>query len=237
MVSDVGSGSAGSGDGPGGGIAKGVAWGTPTELVPDRIVRGSDADLAAAHRSEPGARFGFDPDPGSDLAATLGLGRDAGRAGLEVRIDLLWVALDDHAEVPVCAGVTVGCRPGALRWWTRRRRAEIDLDGRTKSVRIAGFLAANAQHVAGQRLVPRGHPGDGRAEAQWFGLGPGERSKFRSRLPTADHLGHPDVGTATFRSVAVQWTKPVEVHLDSTPSAAATLVRIRVEPGALRLVI
>lgn len=217
------------------GIHKGVAWGAPSPGDPDLVVAGSDADLAAAFATRPGARFGFEPDRSSDLAATLGLRPGSEPVGLELRIDVLWIALDERDEVAVCAHATFGCRPQALRRSTRRRDARATIDGRTRSLRVGGIVVANAQHLDGMRIVPRGHPGDGRAEAQWFGLAPSQRAKFRDRLPTGDHLDHPDVGRTSLRTLEVAWNRPTAVHLDSRPVGTAKVARVRVEAGALRL--
>jgi hypothetical protein len=217
------------------GIRKGIAWGTPSSRDPDLVVVGGDADLAAAFATQPGARFGFEPDAASDLAATLGLRPGSEPAGLELRIDVLWIALDEREEIAVCANATSGCRPEALRRSTRRRECQITIDGQARRLRAAGVVIANAQHLDRMRIVPRGHPGDGRAEAQWFGLGPAQRAKFRDRLPTGDHLDHPDVGRTSFRTLAVGWNRPAPVRLDSRPVGTAKLARVRVEAGALRL--
>ncbi len=217
------------------GIRKGVAWGVPSLSDPDLVVVGSDADLAAAFATRPGARFGFEPDGSSDLGATLGLRAGAEPVGLELRIDVLWISLDEREEVAVCANATFGCRPQALRRSTRRRDGQITIDGQTRPLRAAGIVVANAQHLDRMRIVPRGHPGDGRAEAQWFGLAPTQRAKFRKRLPTGDHLDHPDVGRTSFRTLKVAWNRPTAVHLDSRPVGTAKVARVRVEAGALRL--
>jgi YegS C-terminal NAD kinase beta sandwich-like domain len=217
------------------GIQPGVAWGIPCPGEADRVVAGGDADLAGAFAARPNALFGLAPDGSSDLAATLGLRRGSDPVGLELRIDVLWVSLDGHDERAVCATATFGCRPQALGWSNRRRPGEITVDGRVRAIRAAGVVVANTQHLDRLRIVPRGHPGDGRAEAQWFAVAPAERAKFRARLVTGDHVDHPAVGRASFRTLALRWDRPVAVWLDSRPVGPAKLVRLRVDPGALRL--
>ncbi len=193
-------------------IRKGEQWGSPASRPADIVVRGNDAALARAVAAHPRARIGYTPAaPGTtDVAATLGFAAAGsatsgpgpprpGTAGLEVEMD----ALDVAGRLAV-AHIVIGAAPSATRRGTRRRQIRLWIDGRAVDARATGVAVFNAQHLAGERLVPRGHPGDGRAEVQWYGVGPDARAEFRRRAPTGDHLDHPDVGSASFRRLRLE---------------------------------
>ena len=75
-------------------------------------------------------------------------------------------------------------------------------------------VVASGQYLRGNDVVPRGHPGDGRAEVQVYSLTRGERAAMRERLPLGVHLPHPRIRTASGRRVEVQAMgspRPVEV--------------------------
>jgi diacylglycerol kinase family enzyme len=214
------------------GIRKGVTWGTTTEQPSDVDVAGSDADLADAVLRHPRALIRFLPSAESDLAATLGIVAGNTAARIEVALDALRVG-----ERLGVASVVVGVSPSRTRRWHRRRTIRLEVDNRTRTAKVTGVVAMTAQHLGGARIIPRGHPGDGRAEAQWFGLAPRDRAAMRARLGTGDHLGHPDVGSAGFRSLTLSSDRPLAVSVDGVAIPAVSTVVIEVVPGAFRLLI
>jgi len=181
------------------GIRKGEEWGSPTGSAPDLVVEGNDADLAAAVQERPGALVRYVPSSDSDLARTVGGSARDVPIGTELPMDALRV--DGRLVVN---SVIIGIAPRSLRAWHRRRQIMLEIDGRALDLPAVTTVAVlNGQHLAGDRLLTRGHPGDGRAEVQWFAIGPSDRSKLRARLATGDHLGHPAVGQETFRELVV----------------------------------
>lgn len=216
-------------------VRKGQPWERPASGAADLAIRGRDADLARAVVEHPGSRFEFEPTA-SDLAATLGLHRGRTGSALELDVDALRITTDAGVDLAV-AWVIMGVDPRTIRWWHRRRKVVIEHDGRTESVAVSGVVAFVAQHLGGMRVVPRGHPGDGRAELQWFALAPGERTKMRTRLPTGDHLDHPEVGTCTFRTLTLRSRRPLPIRIDGESRTTAREVRIEVVRGAVHLVV
>jgi hypothetical protein len=228
------------------GVRRGESWGRPTDEPAARRVEGSDAVLVAAWLQRPDALIRFVPGRGgSDLAATLGLGRTAEASGIEVRVDVLAVEFDDQMRFAL-AHVVLGHAPHALRPWHRRRSMAVFADsgaGPSETTRSPGPAAStgvvvlNAQHLAGRRVAPRGHPGDGRSEVQWYGLAPGNRAAMRRRLGQGDHLDHPEIGQAVGRRIRLTSGEPRPLALDGERFATTDAVTIMVRPGALRLLL
>lgn len=231
------------------GIRKGAQWGRRADGPPDLEVSGGDAELAAAVLANPGALFGFVAGPGSDLAATLGLiggapasvrrhsgDRDRSER-IEVSLDALAVTTPEMGDRLAVASVVIGHPPDRTRRWDRRHPVHVVVDGRAHDLAVTGLIAMTAQHLGGNRVVPRGHPGDGRAEVQWFALEPKDRVKMRARLGTGEHLDHPQVGATPFRTMTVEGRRPLALALDGVSAPPSATVSVAVVPGAFRLLI
>jgi hypothetical protein len=213
------------------GIRPGEPWERPTTAAADLVVTGGDAALAAAIDRHDDPLIRFEPGADSDLARTLGLRAGAAIRGYEVRLDCLDV--DGRRAV---AGVVLGTAPARTRRWSRRAAVDITVDGREHAVAATGIVALVAQHLGGDRIVPRGHPGDGRGEVQWYGVDPQQRAQLVARLPHGDHLDHPAVGSATFRELGLEVPPGWAVRLDGEV-VAGPVHTVRVVPGAYRLLL
>ncbi len=191
-------------------IEKGKPWERPASGPAAWQVEGDDAALAAAVRDQPGARVGFRPDPTSDLARALGIhapafdgdaSHDAG--SLELGIDALRVTADDRDLFAVNM-VVVGTPPDRTGWFTGAPELRVEVDGRVVHDGPATtVVVASGQYLRGQDVVPRGHPGDGRAEVQVYAVPRSQRAGVRSRLPQGVHLPHPNVTQTTGRRIDV----------------------------------
>jgi diacylglycerol kinase family enzyme len=213
---------------------KGRPWGHPAGGPADLEVRGSDAELAAAAASHPGALVRFAPDPGSDLARAVGLDATGEPAGIDAPLDALAC---DPGGLALNA-VVLGTAPGRLRVWSRTTGVEVTVDGRVLADGPATTVViANGQFVDGLDVVPRGHPGDGRIEVQVYALRPGERRAMRARLPTGAHLPHPRIATATGGAVTVHAERQLALTVDGVARAAVGALAVTVRPAALRLVL
>ncbi len=214
-------------------IRPGQPWGEPAVGEPDVTGHGDDADLARLVAAHPGERLRFVPDSACDLARAVGLTTD-GSGGSELPLDVL-----DVSGVGTAVNVVVlGSAPDRLVRWQRRRPVTVRVDGQ---VRYDGpattVVVATGQFLRGADLVPRGHPGDGRVEIQVYALAPGARAEARRRLATGGHVPHPQITTATGRTVEVTWLQPAPVEVDGHPLAPAATVGVRVVPGAYRLLV
>jgi hypothetical protein len=232
-------------------IEKGKPWERPASGPAAWQVEGDDAALAAAVRDQRGARVGFRPDPTSDLAralcihASTSLGEAAfdgdtsnGAASLELGIDALRVTAGDRDLFSVNM-VVVGTPPDRTGWFTGAPELRVEVDGRVVHDGPATtVVVASGQYLRGQDVVPRGHPGDGRAEVQVYAVPRSQRGGVRSRLPQGVHLPHPNVTQTTGRRIDVVAAKrPVGLEIDGVPGPAAIRVTIEVIPEAFLIVV
>jgi hypothetical protein len=218
-------------------IAKGEPWERPAAGPAEWQVEGDDAALAASVRDHPGVRVGFVPDPTSDLARAIGLaGRGSG--AMELAVDGLRVTADGRELFAVNMAV-VGTAPDQAGWFTGAPELRVEVDGRAVHEGPAtGVVIASGQFLRGNDVVPRGHPGDGRAEVHVYAVARGQRSAVRRRLPQGAHLPHPDVTQTVGRRVAVVATRrPVPVELDGVGLPAATRLTVEVVPEAFLIVV
>src|SRR6185436_13282717 len=91
-----------------------------------------------------------------------------------------------------CNLVIAGTAPDRLGWATGEAAIEVAVDGDPWFAgQATTVVVANGQFLRGADLVPRGHPGDGRAEVQVYALTRRARRPMRRRLPTGTHVPHP----------------------------------------------
>ena len=218
-------------------VEKGVPWERPASGPAEWHVDGDDATLAAAVRDQPGARVEFRPGSGSDLARALG-GHPSGDGAWEVGVDALRVVADGRELFGVNM-VVVGVAPDRASWFTATPALRVRVDERVvHDAKATAVVVASGQYLRGGDLVPRGHPGDGRAEVQVYAVGRGERAGVRARLPQGVHLPHPDITQTSGRQVEIRADRgelPLEIDGVSLPRAA--LVTVEVVPEAFVLVL
>ena len=214
-------------------IRAGEEWGSAASGPPDLVVRGDDAALAAAIAARPGALVRWTPAPGADLARAIGLDAEA-PPSREVPLDALRI----DAGPTAVNMIVVGTPPDRLRRFSRRIAVNVAVDGR--SVPVAGavtsIVIATGEFLRGHDVVPRGHPGDGRAEVQVYALPPAQRRAARRRVRAGTHVPHPNIaqrsGTIVDISLAGR-AAPLEV--DGHPAGTISTLRVRVQPGDFRL--
>jgi YegS C-terminal NAD kinase beta sandwich-like domain len=224
-------------------IEKGTPWGRPATGPADVTVEGDDVALAGAVARHPGARIAFVPAPGSDFAHAVGLFDASSAPDLltkttELPCDALRVEIDGREMLAVNM-VVLGVPPDEQRWSSGSARVRVVIDTRLMHDGAAlAVVVASGQYLRGNDIVPRGHPGDGRAEVHVYSLARGERSAMRDRLPLGVHLPHPRIRTASGRRVEIQAmgsSRPVEV--DGVEAGTATEVAVAVVPAAFTLLV
>jgi hypothetical protein len=218
-------------------VEKGRPWERPASAPAEWHVEGDDAALAAAVRDRPGARVGFRPDPSSDLARALGI-HGGGHGALELTVDALRVGADDR-ELFAVNMVVIGTAPDRLGWFSAAPTLRVEVDGRVVHEGPATtVVVASGQHLRGNDVVPRGHPGDGRAEVQVYAVARGQRAGVRRRLPQGVHLPHPDITQTTGRRVVVVApSRPVALEVDGVPGPAAARTTVDVVAEAFLIVV
>jgi hypothetical protein len=225
-------------------IGKGVVWGHAPTGAADVDVVGDDRSLAAAAAAHPGQRVRFLPDASSDYARAVGISTTAradARPGIELPCDLLRVELDD-APRPAVNMVVVGVAPDRQSRWSRAVAVRVEVDGRTVHDGDAtAVVIANGEYLRGTDVVPRGHPGDGRAEVHVYALTAGERAQLRGRLARGEHLPNPRIVVRSGRTIRVTSTSgrgglPTEVDGADVPSRPRA-VAVEVVPEAFLLLV
>jgi diacylglycerol kinase family enzyme len=196
------------------------------------VVRGSDADLAAAVARAPGALVRFEPHAASDLARAVGIASTT--TGVEVPMDAIEVA-----GLGLAVGtLALGTSPERLTARTRSVPVTVTVDGRALPVRsVTTIVVAVAQHLHGLDVSPRGHPGDGRVEVQGYALRRRERSGMRARLARGEHLPHPRIHVASGREITVVCGRPAALEVDGVSARPVERLSVRVVPAAYRLLL
>ena len=221
-------------------VEKGVPWERPAAGPAEWEVDGDDPALAAAVRGRPGARVAFRPDPTSDLARAIGVHAAGGSRAptFDLTLDALRVVADGREHFAVNM-VVIGTGPDRTGWFTPALGLSWQVDDRPRcDGAVTGIVVGSGQYLRGLDVIPRGHPGDGRAEVQVYAVGRRQRAGMRSRLVQGAHLPHPDITQVTGRRVQVQAQRgPVALEIDGVPTPPASRVTVEVAPAAFVLVV
>jgi hypothetical protein len=222
-------------------LRPGQPWGTEAAGPADFEVSGSDRSLASLlgrDLPDPLVRFAATAD--SDLARAVGLVAGAAATGTALPLDAFAVRAGD-APAPMVAvnSVVVGVAPDRLRAWHRPAGLSVEIDGAPVDAAAATSLVVmNGQYLRGLDLSPRGHPGDGVAEAQLYALPPGARRAMRTRLTTGAHLPHPAITIRRARRVFVKSSgRPVALEVDGLPAGRVDALEIVLRPAFYRLLV
>jgi hypothetical protein len=232
-------------------IKPGEEWGRPASGPAELEVAGGDTDLAAAVAGRPGVLVHFRPDATSDLAGAVGLepGPAASGIGSGVEVDLDLLRLDDDLDDNSAGGadsgltaavnmVVVGRPPDALGPWVRCFGANVRIDGRPVfHGPCTTVVVATGQFLRGLDVVPRGHPGDGRAEVQIYAVPRRQRRALTARLATGTHVPHPNITQRSGNRIAVSLDRRVALEIDGHPAPEADEVGLTLVPAAYRLLL
>jgi hypothetical protein len=218
-------------------IRPGEEWGSPATDAPELDVAGGDPELAQAVTSAPaGVLVRFRPSPESDLARCVGLRLTSGTR--ELPMDALAVRLDDGGTLLAVNMVVVGVPPDRLGRGSPRADISVVVDGHECWTGPATtVVVATGQFLRGLDLAPRGHPGDGRVEVQVYALDPRERRKMRARLPSGEHLPHPNITQRSGRRIEIRADQPLALEPDGQTWGSAPKLAIDVAEGAYRLLV
>src|SRR5262249_15965994 len=127
-----------------------------------------------------------------------------------------------------------------LRRFSRRIAADVTVDGRAVPVEgaVTSIVIATGEFLRGHDLVPRGHPGDGRAEIQLYALPPAQRPAARHPLRAGAHMPHPNIAQRSGAIVDIRLSgRAAPVEVDGRPTGSASTLRISLQPGHFRLLL
>ena len=179
----------------------------------------------------------FVPAGDSDLALAVGLIAGSAPTGMALPLDALTIATAPVTTQAVNS-VVVGVPPDRLRSWHRPAGLSVEIDG--TPVEAAGattLVVMNGQYLRHLDVSPRGHPGDGVAEAQLYALPPGARRAMRTRLTTGAHVPHPAITIRRARRVVVRASRPAGLEVDGAATGEVTALEITLRPAAYRLLV
>jgi hypothetical protein len=212
-------------------MKKGEAWGSPERASPDLVVAGGDHDLAAALAGTPhGVLVAFAPSSESDLARAIGLQAGAPPQHLALPMDALEL---EHGGFAVNA-IVLGVAPDRLTALHASGPVSI---GELVVDAVTTVVVATGQWLRGLDLVPRGHPGDGKAEIQAYRLRRPERRAMRGRLATGTHVPHPRIVTRTAVAVEVRARRALPLEIDGRPAPPVATLRAVLIPARYRLLL
>lgn len=202
------------------GVRRGEDWGETGSLPQGAVIVSSDAE---AREVVTEARRGSREVPvlallGGDLCRTLGGRGD--RARLE----------SAEATHVTCDLGSVLC-DGRLHWFVAH------LIARRRWWRGRVVAVMNAPLLGSWRVAPAGHPGDGRLDVLDADPGLATRVRIRRRLGPGDHLPHPEISLRRTTAETFAFDRPLDVQLDGTVVGRFRELAVRVEPGALRVVV
>ena len=218
-------------------LRPGQPWGTEASGPPDFEVDGSDRSLASVlDRGVADPLVRFTPSRDSDLALAVGLVAGSAPTGTALPLDVL--AIGGSAGRLAVNSVVIGVPPDRLRAWHRPGGLSVEIDGAAvDATRATCLVVMNGQYLRGLDLSPRGHPGDGVAEAQLYALPPSARRAMRTRLATGAHVPHPAITIRRARRVLVRASRPAALEVDGATAGRITVLEITLHPAAYRLLV
>ena len=161
-------------------IRPGEEWSRPVAGAPDVEVDGDDAALARwVHASRAGNPRALRPELGVRTSRAPSACRVRPDGSVEVALDAL-----DLGDGTLATNLAIaGTAPDRLSRFTRSVPVEVVVDGvACFSGPATTVVVAVGQFLRGADLVPRGHPGDGRAEVQVYAVAGRDRRRLRARL-------------------------------------------------------
>lgn len=238
------------------GVVRGEDWGSPADSAPDYEIRGNDRDLAlllektgVVHGGAPPS-IQFLPSPESDIASAVGLSEhsEPGATGIALPLDVLLfdpsptgpagqVGQPDKRGISV-NGIEVGTAVDRIGWWHRSFPCSVTVDGSTVfDGRAVCIVVMTGEHLRGNDVSPRGHPGDGKAEVYVYALQRGERHSMRQRLADGTHVPHPQILRRAGTHFEITLERPAPLQVDSTQRGKITHLTIDLLPEAYALLI
>ncbi len=192
-------------------IKRGAPWGEPVVAPIDVLEVRSDHDLAAAVGAGESRPLLV---RGGDVHRSLGAPHGVA-ATTRLPIDVIDVTADDRRLTAVAH--VVAHRRGRTGWWRGRIVAVMNVD-----------------HIGAWDAAPRAHPNDGWLDVIEVGESMSWRARWQAwrRLPTGNHLPHPDIATRRVRSATFTFDEPLGLWVDGVGRGTVRSFSIAVAPDA-----
>jgi diacylglycerol kinase family enzyme len=180
------------------------------------------------------------PAAGADFARAVSAAPAGGPVAMDLPCDALRLTAPGTELLAVNA-VVLGTAPDRQRRFHRSSPLRVVVDGRVVHDGPAtAVVIGNGQFLRGNDVIPRGHPGDGRAEVQVYAVPGRDRGAMRGRLARGEHLPHPGIHQTTGRRIAVTTGgHRLRLEVDGHPPRGrpnAARFEVAVVPGAFTLV-
>jgi hypothetical protein len=190
-------------------VKRGAPWGQAVGAPIDALEVRSDSALAAAVGDGERRPLLL---RGGDVHRSLGAPR-RGEATAMLPIDVIGVTADDRRLTAVAH--VVARRRGRIGWW----RGPI-------------VAVMNVDHRGRWDVAPRAHPNDGWLDVVEVGEAMSPRARWQAwrRLPTANHLPHPDIGTRRTRAETFTLSEPLGLWVDGVERGTVRSLSVAVRP-------
>lgn len=219
-------------------IRPGEQWGVPYDGRPALVVEGDMAELRSAVASKPDRAIAWNPTADAPLARSVGLRPWTSNEpawNYELPMDVL-VLSDGRLALNL---IVLGTSPAQLRRWTQSWSFDmLSANGQpSRALPTTSVVIAIGQFCGDLDLVPRGHPGDGRAEVHTYRLRGADRPKLRHRLLSGTHVPHPDIEQRSVKAFGVQCARPTAIEIDGHHEGMVTELQVTVHHDAYRLLV
>ena len=99
------------------------------------------------------------------------------------------------------------------------------------------WIAANAAYYGHWNIAPRAHPGDGVIDVLDFRLTFKDRLMARKKMYAGIHIPHPRISYRRLPALQMEFDRPTRLKVDGENFAKIRQLSVRLDVGALRLVL
>lgn len=187
-------------------IEKGQPWGESCRVPAQRIVVGSDRELALCTKEDLVSltngdlwkSLGSPPVPQTDIAAT------------QLPIDALIITIDDDTSLLAASTIEIGS-------WFRRGRY---------------ICIANTSFAGQKNIAPRAHPNDGSLDYLEITASMSWRQRWLAsrRALTGTHIPHPQITTKRIKDIRIDRESSELLRIDGVSFEEWRTIHVQIDP-------